>query len=75
MDTANTNPPLTFANAPEWLRLEGAAELAGNVSVRTIRRWVSVGFIRASKPAGGIVLIDRDSLRAFIDGGARSRRG
>jgi len=60
---------MSFATAPEWLRLDGAAELAGGVSTRTIRRWISIGLVRASKPAGGIVLVSRDSLRAFIEQG------
>ena len=62
-------PCPSFATAPEWLRPRAAAALAGGVSPRTIRRWVVAGFFDATRPAGGTVLIDRDSLRAFLDAG------
>ena len=61
--------PLTFETAPRWLRANEAARLA-RVSTRTMRRWVSLGLVRASRPAGGRVLIDRDALHAFIDNAA-----
>ena len=64
-----TLAPSDFNNAPRWLRAHEAARLA-RVSTRTIRRWVSLGLIRASRPAGGRVLIDRDSLHALIDNAA-----
>lgn len=60
---------LDLDEAPRWITTAEAAQIA-RVSVRTIRRWISVGYIRASKPAGGRVLIDRDSLRAFIEDSA-----
>lgn len=62
-------PPRDFASAPEWLRRDHAAHLSGT-SVRTIDRWVNVGYIRASKPASGRKLISRDSLRHFIEAAA-----
>ena len=67
--TRMTPPALDIDTAPRWLTRSEAAEV-GRVSVRTIRRWISFGYIRASKPAGGRVLVDRESLRAFIEGAA-----
>lgn len=62
---------LDFNAAPEWMRIDLAARLAG-VSKRSIRRWASAGLVRASRPAGGRVLVSRDSLRALIERGALS---
>lgn len=62
-------PSLDIDNAPRWLTRSEAADVA-RVSVRTIRRWISYGYIVASRPAGGRVLVDRESLRAFIEGAA-----
>ena len=53
-----------------WVRPQKAAQLSG-VSTRTIRAWVAAGYLRSSKPAGGAVLISRDSLRGFVEGAAR----
>lgn len=60
---------LTFENSPEWIRVDDAARLAC-VTTRTIRRWDHAGLIRTSRPAGGRVLVNRDSLRALIEAGA-----
>lgn len=69
---AATNPAAVNPSAaPAWLRVNLAAEIAG-VTERSIRRWISVGYIRASKPAGGRVLIQRDSLLAFLEQGMRA---
>lgn len=54
------------ATLPRWMTLDEAAAYA-RVTTRTIRRWRSVGLLRASKPAGGRALIDRDSLVDFIE--------
>ncbi len=70
--TEHTHPPVTIDDldqAPRWLRHTEAAAYA-RVTTRTIRRWVACGFLRQAKPAGGRALIDRDSLRDFIDGGS-----
>jgi len=64
---------ISFSTAPEWVRIPIAARLAGGVSKRTIRRWIGAGFIRASKPASGIVLVERDSLLRLIEDAARGR--
>ncbi|MCB9595898.1 MAG: helix-turn-helix domain-containing protein [Sandaracinaceae bacterium] len=69
-DTTPTPPvALDIDNAPRWLTRLEAAAIAG-VSVRTLRRWISYGYIRASKPAGGRVLVDRGVLRELIEGAA-----
>jgi excisionase family DNA binding protein len=52
---------------PRHLRITEAAAVA-RVSTRTIRRWASIGLVRVTKPAGGRVLVDRDSLRALLEG-------
>lgn len=56
--------------APRWLVQQEAASIA-RVTPRTIRRWISIGLVRASRPAGGRVLIDRDSLFRLIEGASR----
>lgn len=71
MTATAAQPPLDFDNVPAWIRPEIAAKLVGGLSTRTIRRWASLGYVKVSKPAGGIVLVSRDSLRAFIEGAAR----
>lgn len=68
-DRPDERRTLTFETAPRWLRATEAATLA-RVSTRTMRRWVSLGLVRASRPAGGRLLIDRDALHAFIDNAA-----
>jgi excisionase family DNA binding protein len=62
-----TGRPLTFEIAREYLRVKEACELAGGISSRTLRRWLVVGKVHAVKPTGGMVLISRDSLRAFLE--------
>jgi excisionase family DNA binding protein len=52
---------------PRHLRITEAATVA-RVSTRTIRRWASIGLLRVNKPAGGRVLVDRESLRALLEG-------
>jgi excisionase family DNA binding protein len=59
-------PALTFATAPEWLRLRDAAQLAC-VTPKTLRRWAIAGLIRVARPGGRRTLVDRDSLRAAIE--------
>ncbi len=66
--SSHTRPiSLDLDNAPRWLLQSEAADVA-RVTPRTMRRWISIGLVRASKPAGGRVLVDRDSLRALIEG-------
>lgn len=66
--TINVHEPraLDLNRAPAKLLIRESAAFA-RVSGRTIRRWISLGYIHATKPAGGRVLIDRDSLREFIE--------
>lgn len=59
---------MDFDNAPFYLLVAESAELA-RVGRQTIRRWLALGHIQASKPAGGRVLIHRDALRSFIERG------
>jgi excisionase family DNA binding protein len=40
------------------------------VSPRTIRRWAACGFIETTRPAGGRVLVVRESLQQFLMGEA-----
>ena len=63
--TAPKPAPSTDA---EWLRLGDAAQLAGGVSTRTLTRWIRLGIIRASRPTGGVVLVERASLVAMLAG-------
>jgi excisionase family DNA binding protein len=58
---------LDWAELPRRLTVEETAAI-GRVSDRSVRRWIALGYVRARKPAGGRVLVDRDSLRAFIEG-------
>ena len=64
-----THVPVVCRDWPELPRRLTREEAAcvARVSGRTIRRWIIAGLIRANKPAGGRVLVDRDSLRAFIE--------
>lgn len=39
-------------------------------SRRTVRRYAALGLIRALRPTAGHTLYDRDSIRAFVEGGA-----
>ncbi len=71
MSTNTAAGVVDFNTAPSWVRLSLAAKLA-SVSTRTIRRWASCGFIVTSKPGGGVVLVQRDSLRSFIERGVRT---
>ena len=66
---ADPAPRLDLDTAPRWLIPSEAAQCA-RVSTRTIRSWASLGYIRVSRPAGGRAVVDRDSLRAFIEGSA-----
>jgi len=61
-------PHLTAPPTPdgEWMRLAAAAALAGGVSTRTVTRWIRVGLVRASRPTGGVVLVERASLVAML---------
>ncbi len=58
-------------SAPALLRMNIAAAIAG-MTERGMRKWIAKGYVRAFKPAGGRVLIDRDSLLDFIERGAPS---
>lgn len=59
---------LDLDDAPQYLRVKQTGAIA-HVSERTVRRWISLGYILSFKPAGGRVLVDRDSLRQFIEQG------
>jgi len=62
-----TAPPTPAPSTDaEWLRLADAAALAGGVSTRTVTRWIRVGLVRASRPTGGVVLVERASLVAML---------
>jgi excisionase family DNA binding protein len=63
-----TPPPLDLARAPQWLRIDQVAKLA-HVTPRTIRRWVSSGLLRATKPGGRRILVERDSLVERLEAG------
>ncbi|MCA9607405.1 MAG: helix-turn-helix domain-containing protein [Myxococcales bacterium] len=67
MKNQEVTTALDIDHAPRWLLYAEVAQIA-RVSTRTVRQWITLGYIRAAKPAGGRVLIDRDSLRAFIEG-------
>lgn len=56
--------------APAWLRPPLAAAIFG-LSERTLRRWGSMRLIRMAKPACGAVLIDRDSVIAYLERSAQ----
>jgi hypothetical protein len=66
--------PITdWGRAAVYVSLADAAATA-SVSYRTIRRWIALGLVRASKPqgttgrrGGGLVLVERDSLRRFLE--------
>lgn len=60
--------PLDLDDAPRYLRVSHVEAIA-HVSGRTVRRWIALGYILSFKPAGGRVLVDRDSLRQFIEQG------
>lgn len=66
---AETLSRLDWPDLPRRLTINETATIA-RVSERSVRRWTSLGYVVAHKPAGGRVLIDRDSLRAFIEGSA-----
>lgn len=61
-------PPLDPARLPRWIRVDQAAR-ACSVSARTIRRWIAAGHLKASRPANGRVIVDRDSLIDFVEQG------
>lgn len=49
---------------------EHEVAIIARCSPRNVRRWRSMGLIRATKPAGGRPLYDRESVRAFLEGNA-----
>lgn len=77
VDTGRPPPKrkrLTFEGTPEWLRPRIAARLA-SVSRRTIDRWIRRGDIKSRRPSPAIVLVSRDSLRAFIEASDNNEEG
>ncbi len=68
--TTLTTPALRdLDHAPRWITLDDAARLAC-VTRRTITRWISIGLVRASRPAGGRCVVDSRSLRELLDAAA-----
>lgn len=70
MQQKEAPPPLDLADAPQWMRVDQVARVA-QVHPRTVRRWIGAGYLRSSKPSGGRLLIDRESVRSFIEGAIR----
>jgi excisionase family DNA binding protein len=64
---ANSRQIHRMTSDAQWIRISEAAKIA-HVTERTIRRWLSVYGIRATRPAGGRRLVDERSLRAFLAG-------
>lgn len=62
---------LPWEEIPRKLDVNETAAIWGR-STRTVRRAVSEGLIRATRPGGGPLLIDRESLRAFLEGAEAS---
>jgi hypothetical protein len=46
---------------------EQEVAIIARCSARNVRRWRSMGLIRATKPAGGRPLYDRESVRRFLE--------
>ena len=51
----------------KWVTVAEASE-AARVTTRTVRRWISIGLLVARRPAGGRVLVQRQSLERFLNG-------
>jgi len=62
--------------AAKWLTIQDASKYCG-LSSDSIRRLIDAGDLRAYRPVGGRVLVDRAELDEFIIGtaGCRPRRG
>ncbi len=52
---------------PVWLSIESAA-VYSDTSVHTLRRWIKLGLLPASKLPSGTWRIKRDDLEAFLAG-------
>lgn len=62
---------MTLEDAPPQIRRNAVPKYTDDAfSLSSLDRWVRRGLVRASKPSGGAVFIDRDSLRAFLEGAA-----
>lgn len=49
-----------------WIRMGEARQLAGGVSLITLKRWIRDRKVRVSRP-GRILLIDKGDLLRFLD--------